>query len=260
MINTSGYTVGSNRPLTHARILWQFLGGTVAADGTDGALALNDFPFQRWAAAAGAANWTLTTAATASVDCLFVAAHNFAGTTLAVATSATTDGSFTTRASFSVPDNNAICVLFNTAGGAAHSIRRLRLTLGEGEGRTAGIIRAGVALQMQQPFYGGHGVITRNRRTTLRDAESETGNWIGRMVQRRALAATYQWSHIKPDWYRDNFEPFALTLPGAPFGIAGNPARMPDDVGWVKAQSDPAPAKMGLRDFEEFSLAVSGFF
>ena len=41
-LSLSGYTVGANAPLTHARILWAPISGVISGDGAGAALAGND--------------------------------------------------------------------------------------------------------------------------------------------------------------------------------------------------------------------------
>lgn len=259
-LSTAGYTVGSNQPLNRARILWQPLTGTVTGDGTTPANAANDFTFQRWTLGALPQAWVLETAADAQVDTLFIAAHNLAGQTVTVETSATTGGSFTIRATVNPTDNSAIAVMFNTGGGAAHTIRRIRVTVsGSGTGLSAGIIRAGVALQMEQPVFGGVQPIGLNRMVETRHAMSETGQWLGRTVQRQALRTEMEWTHLTSAWYRANFQPFALTLPQRPFGLIQNPLRMPESVAWAWTDGSPMPSNMGVRDFMQVSLSITGY-
>jgi hypothetical protein len=255
-INTSGYTVASNLPLNHARILWNMIEGTVTGDGNNPQLAANDLTAQRWTVDAG--SWVLETAADAQVDCVFIAAHNLAGKAVTIGTSAATSGSFTTRASFTPPDNTTICALFNTGTGVPHTIRRIQVTVA-GSNNAVGIIRAGVALQMQRAMYGGHGVANWSRVTEGQQQFSETGQWLGRMEKRIALEASYSWEHLTAPWYRDNFEPFARTLPLRPFGIAGNPSAMPDDVVWGWTSQDLRPSNMGVRNYVQVSMSVTGY-
>jgi hypothetical protein len=129
-LSTTGYTLGSNQPLTHARILYAPITGTITADGTDGDLAANEFTFQRWSAGTLPANWTLVTAADANVDTVFIAAHNLGttGSTVTVQTASTVGGAFTTRATIVPTDNSAIAVMFNNAG-SPYVIRELRIAV-----------------------------------------------------------------------------------------------------------------------------------
>jgi hypothetical protein len=255
-INTAGYTVASNFPLNHARILWNPITGAVTGDGTNPALAANDYTAQRWTVDAG--SWVLQTAANAQVDCVFIAAHNLAGKTVTIGTSDATSGAFVTRTTINPTDNSTICAMFNGATGLPYTIRRIQVTV-TGTNNAVGIIRAGVALQMQQPFYAGHGVANWSRVTEAQQQFSETGQWLGRLEKRIALEANYTWSHLSAPWYRANFEPFAQTLPLRPFGIAGNPSKMPDDVAWAWTSRDMRPTNMGIRNLVEVSLPVTGY-
>ena len=253
---TSGYSVGSNEPLNHARILYDFKAGSASGGGSNPEFAVSDYTAQRWDSE-GAGAWVFEFDANQDVDTFVIAAHNLAGIAVTIGTSTATTGGFTTRASFTPADNSPIFVMANTAGGAVFDVRRYQVSVGGAA--QVGIIRAGKALQMQQPFYGGHNVALWNRVTEGQQAFSETGQWLGRTQKRLAYANSYEWMHIKADWYRDNFEPFAQTLPLKPFAIAGNPARMPQDVAWGWAGGDVSPQNMGLRDFVTMGMQVTGF-
>jgi hypothetical protein len=145
----------------------------------------------------------------------------------------------------------------NRNTGEPLDVRRYRVSIAGGG--IVGIIRAGEALQMHQPLYGGHRPALFNRLTEGQQSFSETGQWLGRTLKRLAFETAYTWEHIPVTWYRDNFEPFAQTLPLKPFAIAGNPQAMPQDVAWAWVQNDVAPENMGIRNFVSFSLEVTGY-
>ena len=258
-LSTAGYTVGSNQPLNHARILWQPITGTITATGTDPILAANDYTSQRWALASGANDWELEAASAADVDTVFISAHNIAGRTITISTSPDLVTAYTLRATIAVADNSTIAAMFNDDG-AMVSAQRIKISVSEGTGNVVGIIRAGAALQMTQPFYGGFAPTRLNRVTEGQQSFSETGQWLGRTLKRRALTGKYDWTHLKSDWYRSTFDPFAKTLPLYPFGIIGNPARMPEDVVWAWANADVSPSNMGVRDYMQVGFNVVGFW
>jgi hypothetical protein len=253
---TSGYTVGSNQPLNHARILYDFKPGTATGDGTGAELAANDYTAQRWETT-GAGAWTFEFDANTPVDTFFIAGHNLAGKAITVGTSSATSGGFTTRATLTPTDNTPIFIMANTGTGLDFDVRRYQVSVHSAS--AVAIIRAAKALQMQQPFYGGHNPALWNRVTEGQQAFSETGQWLGRTQKRLAYATNYEWTHIKAAWYRDNFEPFAQTLPLKPFAIAGNPQAMPYDVAWAWARGDVQPQNMGIRDFVTMGMQVSGY-
>jgi hypothetical protein len=260
-LSTSGYTVGPNEPLNHARILWQPITGTVTADGSDGSLAVNDYTNQRWTAGTLPADWTLVTGANAEVDTVFIAAHNLGstGSTIAVQTAATVGGAFTTRATVVPTDDSAIAVMINS-GGAPYVIREIRIRVTGTSGLAQiGIIRAGVALQMERAVFGGVTPLGLNRVVETRQSISETGQWLGRTVQIQAQRTSMDWQHLSSAWYRANFQPFALSLPQRPFGLIQNPLRMPESVGWCWTDQSPAPVNMGMRDMMSVQLDITGF-
>lgn len=290
-LSTAGYTVGSNRPLNHARILWQFLTGTVTADGANGALAQNDITSQRWTGPSGVANWTLACSADAGVDMVLLAAHNLAGGTVRVFTPNATFDDWTQRTNTLIDDNSTIAILLNNAGtpwpvvlvgdallledsdtflledgdtlaleGGWTPVFGLRVQVETANGAQIGIIRAGVALQMERPFYAGHGPLNWSRVTEAEPSVTEGGQWVSQIVRRISQAATYSWQNLTQAWYAANFEPFARTLPQRPFGIVGNPLRLVDaDVGWCFTKTDPRPQLMGVRDQIQVDLPVTGY-
>jgi len=263
-ISTAGYTVGDNEALTHARILYTPITGTVTAGGTNGDYATNDYTFQRWAAGALPATWVLVTAADASVDTVFIAAHNLGSTgcTVVISTAATVGGAHTTRATIVPTDDSTIAVMINAAASAGipYVIREIKIALsGASAAAEIGIIRAGVALQMERPVFGGVTPIGLSRVIETRHSISETGQWLGRTVQRQARRTQMDWQNISAAWYRSTFQPFALTLPQYPFGLIQNAARMPESVAWCWTDESPAPENMGTRDLMSVSLSITGF-
>lgn len=258
-ISTTGYTVGSNQPLNHARILYAPLTGAVSGGGSNPSYAANDYTSQRWILVPGSNAWTLTTLADALADCVFIAAHNLSGKTVTISTSGTVGGAHTTRATISPTDNSTIAAFFNDAG-SAYTIREVKVTVNEGTDVAIGIIRAGLAMQMPIPVYGGHRPLNLNRVTEAQQQFSETGQWLGRIIKRRAVTSSYDWEYLTPSWYDTYFEPFAQTLPLQPFCIAGNPSKITSDVGFVWTDKDVEPVQMGVQAYRSVSLNVTGYY
>jgi hypothetical protein len=260
-LQTSGYTLGSNQPLNHARILWSPATGVITADGTDGDLAANDYTFQRWACGTLPADWTMVAAANFEMDTVFIAAHNLGttGSTLTIETASTLGGAFTLRATIVPTDDSTIAVMLNN-GGTPYSVRELRIGVtGASTDAMIGIIRAGKALQMTQAVFAGVKPIGLSRAVETRHAISETGQWLGRTIQRQASMSQMDWAHLDDAWYKANFHPFALSLPQTPFGLVQNPLRMPESVAWCWTDAAPVPEYMGLRNLMQVSLPVTGF-
>jgi hypothetical protein len=262
-LNVSAYTVSGNFDLRHARILYDFIEGQITGDGDHPELADNDFTFQRWRFDSYPAEWVIETDASADVDTLVLAGHNLAtvGATVAVATSADTTGGFTTRATSTPQDDSAMAFLFNTAGGAPHAVRRVRVTVSGGQGEAAvGIIRAGVALQMQRPIYGGHSPLKFTDEVEFRNSYSETGQWLGRFELRRAYSTQFNWTNLGDSWIREKFEPFRQRSVQRPFAVIENPLRMPEGVAWCWTNIQPRPVNNGTRNLMDVTLSANGLW
>lgn len=258
-ISTTGYTVGSNQPLNHARILYAPLTGTVTGDGTNPAYAANDYTSQRWQLVPGSNAWTLETPADASLDTVFIAAHNLSGKTVTISSAATVGGAHTTRATITPTDNSTIAAFFNNTG-TVYTVREVRVTVNEGSDIAVGIIRAGASLQMPIPLYGGHRPLNLNRITEAQQNFSETGQWLGRIIKRRGVTTSYDWDYLTTTWYDTYYEPFAQTIPLNPFCIAGNPSKITSDVGFVWTDKDAEPANMGINAYRSVRLDVTGYY
>jgi hypothetical protein len=150
-------------------------------------------------------------------------------------------------------------VFFNNAG-ALYTVREVRVNVNDGTDIAIGIIRAGAALQMPIPIYGGHRPLNLNRVTEAQQQFSETGQWLGRIIKRRAVTTSYDWEYLKTAWYDTYFEPFAKTLPLQPFFIAGNPSKITTDVGFVWTDRDVEPVNMGIKAYRSVSLGVTGYY
>lgn len=256
----TGYTVGSNAPLTHARILWDMRYGGVSGDGDGGDLAQNDFTNQKWFARELPAEWIVDFGEAMAVDTVFLAAHNLGleGVSVEVFTS-DNDVDYVSRGVATPIDDSAIAFMFNNAG-ADLSPRYVKIVLtGSSDNAKIGIIRMGKALQMQRSVFGGVAPLGLNRVVSTQQAISEGGAWLSRRVQRVSYQTAMNWQHLSADWYRANFEPFARTLPAKPFAFIQNEARMPESVAWCWTDESPAPSNMGIRDLMEVSLNITGF-
>lgn len=268
-VNTGNYTLGANQPLHHSRVLWNDIVGTfpTGCTGTNPDRAANDYTNQRWDfnASAVAQTWTLTTAANAPIDTIIIAGHNLGtiGASLSIGTSAfDTDagGAIIQRvAPFAVLNDTPIGIMFNSAG-SPYTIRRFRLTIPIGPtiaGKIS-IIRGGVALQMIRPLGNGAEPIGLRPQSVIRHIDTDSGQWAGRVIQRRRYGASIGWGHLDAAWYRSTFAPFAETIPANPFGLIQNAVSMPESVAWCWTNDDPAPSYSEGKRLN-FSMNLVGF-
>jgi hypothetical protein len=249
-------------PLTHARMLharnW-FAGGTVAASDTAAeffaAGPLNSMTYERWQPATLGATWTYDHGSAVLGDAACIAAHSIgtSGATLEVLTS--TDGTtFTSRIGPIIPaDDEAIwCVL------PPVTARYWRIALTGLVRPTIGAIRFGRALQFPQPMFAGHTRVRFARQTQLRTNTSESGEFLGRSVQRVSRPTSYQWQHLPRAWVEANWPALQRAVEAQPFWLTWRPDDY-GDVGYFVTDAVPQAATMGVRDYYQAGIDVRGY-
>lgn len=122
-----------------------------------------------------------------------------------------------------------------------------------------GYISAGVALQMQRPFFNGHTPITDADVTQYYSNRTESGEIIGQQIRAQGYETSADWQNIDDTWYRTYFAPFKQAAKLRPFFFAWNLLEYPDDVGFCRiAQDVSAPMQNGTRTKRSISMKLLG--
>jgi len=253
---------GGDEPLTHARMLhsrnW-LAGGTVAASNTaSGFFAnapLNSLTYERWQPNSLGATWTYDHGAAATCDALCIAAHTI-GTSAASVEVLTSDddSAYTSRIGPIEPtDNEAIwCFLPLTTA------RYWRVEITGVTRPELGVIKFGRALQFPQPMFSGHTRARFARQTVLRSNITETGEFVGRTVQRVQRPTSYSWAHLPRTWTETNWPTLQRAVEAEPFFLSWRPASY-GDVGYFQTDQVPEAVTMGVRDYYEAAIDVRGY-
>lgn len=253
----SGYSLpGGDEPLTHARILhsgiWQTGGavsGTAAATGYAGAYADSSLTYERYKPASYPANFYYTPAAFTSCDCCCIGAHT-AGSSGSTLLLRWYNGSvWTNLATVTPTDDMPIMFLF---GAVTAQQWHIYMTNAACE---LGVVKFGKAMQMQRPLYGGHSPLQMARQFGLRSNISETGEVLGRSVQRTMLQTQLSWQHLDADWVRSTWRPFQTGAAAEPFFIAWRPETF-SEVALAMIDENPVPQNMGIRDWMSVDMSV----
>lgn len=254
VIYTAAYAAAAAYPMTHARILWDRLGGAVAASSEeDGFAAENAARIDTaswWIPAASPATWEITFAVPRRVDAVGIAAHKLVGAEVTI--QVLIDGVWHARAVVTPADNSALLVLFEPSD-AVEAVQIVTDTVAR-----VGVISVGAAFVMLREGYSALGLADLGRQATLTSYVSEGGQLMGRFIQRLGLAAPYAWEHLPEDWYRDVFDPFAVSALTEPFFIAARPEGYPQDCAYAWVDSPIVPKRMGVRNFLSVDFAAKG--
>lgn len=130
---------------------------------------------------------------------------------------------------------------------------------GGSEGFSIGYISAGVALQMQRPFFNGHTPITDADATQYYSNRTESGEIIGQQIRRQGFETSADWQNIDDTWYRTYFAPFKQAIKTKPFFFAWNLLEYPEDVGFCRVSQDvSAPMQNGTVTKRSISMNLLG--
>jgi hypothetical protein len=192
-----------------------------------------------------------------NVDYVAVARHNFstAGIAVSVETQEGLGDPWVEVIAASIPANNN-ALIFRFTEQAAFGVR-LKLAAGSAAPEIA-VLFVGKLLVSTQRIYVGHSPITLNRRVEVVSGMSESGNYLGRIITGSNLTTSVSLTHLEPDWYRDNFDPFVLAAQNTPFFFGWRPFSYPNEVGFAWLTSDPQPSNMLPNGMMQVSLEMSG--
>lgn len=258
----TGYSLpGGDLPLTHARIAhannW-LTGGTVVASTTDADYFANGplttDTYARWKPTSLAATWEYDHGSSALCNYCVIGAHTMGtnGNTLQIQY---WNGSGWTGLipSTALTEDSPIMAIFGE-----QTRQRWRIQVSNGTVPEIGIVKFGYALQMPQRIYQGHAPVDFSRETVLRSNISDGGEFLGRSVQRRSLRSSFDWTHLKAQWIRDNWKSFQKAVEAEPFFIAWRPETFAE-VALCWTDQPPIPTNSGPRDYMSVSVPVTGY-
>jgi hypothetical protein len=259
----TGYTLPiGDQPLSHARMLhsrnW-LAGGTVAASSTDAdffaAGPLNSLTYERWRPGTMGATWTYDHGSAVLGDAACIAAHSIgtSGASVEVLTSSN-NVTYTLRIGPISPTDDEALWLFL----APVTARYWRIRLTGALRPRIGAIRFGRALQFPRPMFAGHTRVRFARETVLRTNHSDTGEWLGRSIQRVQRPTSYQWQHLPRAWTEANWPTLQRAVEAEPFWLSWRPDDY-GDVGYFQTDSVPEAVTMGIRDLYEAGIEVRGY-
>lgn len=267
VIKTPG-AVGATVPpfaLNHARILYDnsLTESVVTGDLVTGKNTLNPNTFEFWSFAINTGTLIFTLPANSDIDTICIGGHNIGssgGADVKVYYDDDTSGGLTlieTKTIANGDPDTPIMFHFSTT----YNARRIQVDIVTTNTNTKQVayISAGVALQMQRPFFGGHTPITDGDVTEYYSSRTQSGNIIGQEIRRQGYETGNSWKNIDDTWYRTYFAPFKQTAKTLPFFMAWNLSEYPDDVGFCRISQDisaPYSGTLKLRTIDFKTLGV----
>lgn len=172
-----------------------------------------------------------------TADFIGIAAHDLATQGASVRVQNSTDGVswFNVSDEITPVSNAPLCRFF-----AAESSRywALRVTSPVGVRPSLGVVSLGPSLTLPMGWYGGYAPASLNVRTTKLVSKSDSGQFIGQSIIRRAAEDRIELKHVNRDWVREHWQPFAKHARSTPFFLAWYPDLYPDEVIYVTDADD----------------------
>lgn len=191
-----------------------------------------------------------------SVDYVGIAVHNLGSIGASVTVQAYIGGMWQDVHEFTPTSDAPLMALFE-----ALEAQEWRLVL---SGYTAydtpsiGVVNIGTAMRFQRNIYVGHTPITMGRNTNIKPNLSNTGQFLGRSVERRGAQTNIALNNLTPDWYRETFEPFAQYAITGAFFWMWRPDDYPEEVGYVWTTTDIIPSNQRNNGMMSVSFKVEG--
>ncbi len=255
-----------DQPLTHSRIAhsrnWlkggTFENSSLVQPNYFVAAPDNTLTYERWKPVADLpAYWNLNFTVAQTADYCFIAGHTFGSTNSRIVLQASVNNDDTwvnLSPEFTPNDNMPIFFIFAPQTALAFRVQLVSVP-DENNLPYMSVCKFGTALQFQQPFFGDHRPIDLARNTVIRSNYSETGEFLGRAVQRTYNTSSFTWEHLSNNWTRTNGRDLQKAVTAEPFCIAWRPSQY-DEVAFGQTDQPPIPTQMGLRDYMTMTLTM----
>jgi len=223
---------------------------TSAADGFPASAVTNPLTYERWAPATGGSN-AVTITGGFVINTVAIAAHTLGtnGATFTIAGFNNLSGWVDLITQTPTTDEPFVLCL-----GATKAFTKLRITINKQA--EIGVVYAGLRLEMPLTIYGGHTPDTLGRTVEYTTAESVTGNFLGRTVERSGYEASYSFKYLGAAWYRQHFDKFARDAITNPFFVAWYPSKYPLEVVYGWTDRTIVPNNSGLKDYLDVTFTV----
>lgn len=135
----------------------------------------------------------------------------------------------------------------------------VRLTIGAGTTfKRIGVVYIGRLLVLPLNLWQGHTPLPHGRATKVVNGESESGQFLGRVVTQELVQSRMLLQHITPAIYRSDIDPFLDAAKDTPFFVAWRPGDYPAETGYAWLKNDPAPVNQAPSGLVQLELQMAG--
>jgi hypothetical protein len=243
VVLTDDYGANANSPVFGVHTIVTI--GNVVADGEDedhpATNVANPATFNYWLGENDdAQNLTVTTGYVDDLDYLAVAGHNFGTAAIAVKVQGQYEdaGAWSDLTSEFIPaDDRPIIFRFDPQ--SLHGVR-LVMAAGDAIPRVA-VLYVGKLMVMPRRTYVGHAPITYTGAVEATNGQSESGQFLGRIVTGETFGTAFSFDNLTASWVRTFLVPFLDLAKEEPFFFAWRPSTYPRETGfgWLTGPAIP---------------------
>lgn len=263
---TSGTATTPPFPLNHARILYDNLllnyDGVSINSGTNGAYTLVPNTYKGWEFThdgSSTFSWIVELPANVDMDTFCIGAHNISSISGTVEIFYDTDaaiGGFISVGTATPSDSRPIMMHLSSTV----SVRRVQVSITSSVAGYVkiGYISAGVALQLQRPFFSGHTPITMADNTVYRNNMTDGGEFTSRSIIRKGFSNNVTLDNVDRTWIQNYFLDFKEVSKEYLYFIAWNLLEYPNEVGLCMTGGDISLQFSGTRDLMSINWSQTG--
>lgn len=236
--------------------------GTIAAGTAD-----PDFPVTNLANEATDLEWNAADTTTQyltvnvsdygdQVDYMGIAGHNLGSAGIAFSVEADDGGGYDEIIPSALLSDDTP-ILLRWEPGIYNAVRLKLFTGGTDPARIA-VLYVGKLIVLPRRLYVGHTPITMGYAQNATNGQSESGNFLGRIITGASNQNSADLTNVPPSWMRSYFKTFMDRAKLVPFFFAWRPSGYPLEVGYVWLTSMPTPVNDRSNGFMKVTLAMRG--
>ena len=241
--------------LNHARILYnnKLVNSAVSStNGSNNIATLKGNTFERWTFT-GNAQITYSLDTVQSIDTIAIGSHNLTGAVISVYYDTNDSGMLRHLRTVTASEKTTMFHFDET-----YQAKRISVKITTDDTGYVAYISAGIALQMQRPFFGGHTPITDSDQSGIEFNRTQSGAIISNTLVNKGYQTSVAINNLNDDWFNQYIPAFRESAKTRPFFFAWNLLEYPTDVGLCMMDGDITDQYSGTLNLHSINFKLLG--
>lgn len=241
--------------LNHARILYnnKLVNSSISStNGLNNIATIKANTFERWTFT-GNAQITFTLTSVESIDTIGIGSHSLIGSTISVYYDTNDSGMLRHLRTVTASEANTMFHFDET-----YQAKRISVKVTTAATSYVAYISAGIALQMQRPFFAGHTPITDSDQSTIEFNRTQNGSIISNSLVNIGYQTSVDIKNLNDSWFNQYIPAFRRSAKTKPFFFAWNLLEYPNDVGFCMMDGDMEDQYSGTLNLHNITFKLLG--